>query len=246
MTLHVIRQNTLISFTLVEALWQGKVQALLFIVKPFTHKHTKTHTHIHTDTSAFMHRWTNTHKHWKSRITCIHLGTHKGPHTHIHRGFYWRAAVQTACHKISCTDRVRAPWPRRYSLSLLFYFLPDCARIKTLCASYYIPSNFIFSLLLQSVQKNTRIFENMLTFFEQCTLCVILMSLCYARHFTNYWYSPPAHIQGAARKLCCWTQLLHLSLLVRFVCVALCCICMAVLSFRWKASKKKKHFNWHN
>lgn len=30
------------------------------------------------------------------------------------------ACVQTACHKISCTDRVRTPWPRRYSL---FVFL---------------------------------------------------------------------------------------------------------------------------
>ena len=62
----------------------------------------------------------NTHKHWTKHLL---TQEHTQACTHINTGYSWMASVQTACHKISCTDRVRAPWPRRYSLSLTVFLV---------------------------------------------------------------------------------------------------------------------------
>lgn len=62
----------------------------------------------------------NTHKDWTKHLL---TQEHTQACTHINTGNSWMASVQTACHKISCTDSVRAPWPRRYSLSLTVFLL---------------------------------------------------------------------------------------------------------------------------
>ena len=77
----------------------------------------------------------NTHKHWTKHLL---TQEHTQACTHINTGYSWMASVQTACHKISCTDRVRAPWPRRYSLSLTVFLVSLSLILSHSCFFFFL------------------------------------------------------------------------------------------------------------